>query len=187
MLSKKEKLLTKQVEPLRSWSVSAATPWLLAKTGLCVWTRTCTLSVHVYALVIYFNGGFLDCEAVRWEAPAELFSTGAHHTTMSWGPTLMAWRTLTAVVPSRLTAHAHEHPQASSFPPFKPPYSFSTTPSASHHMLGALNSGTEGLRGSLQTMKSGDMFYCVWHKSTSIEFLLINIILQQVFLCPKKW
>ncbi len=53
--------------------------------------------------LIYSNGGVLGCEAVRCEAPAELSSAGAYNTTVSWGPALMAWGALTAIVPSRPT------------------------------------------------------------------------------------
>lgn len=54
--------------------------------------------------LIYSNGGgVLGCEAVRSKAPAELSSAGAYNTTMSWGPALMAWGALTAIVPSRPT------------------------------------------------------------------------------------
>lgn len=53
--------------------------------------------------LIYFNGGILGCEAVRCEAPAELSSAGAYNNAVSWGPALMAWGALTAIVPSRST------------------------------------------------------------------------------------
>lgn len=63
--------------------------------------------------LIYFNGGVLGCEAVRCEAQAELPSAGAYNTAVSWGPALMAWGALTAIVPNGPTPPAHTKPQAS--------------------------------------------------------------------------
>lgn len=62
--------------------------------------------------LIYSNGGgeVFGCEAVRCEAPAELSSAGAYNTAVSWGPVLMAWGALTAIVPSRPTPHAPTSP-----------------------------------------------------------------------------
>lgn len=68
--------------------------------------------------LIYSNGGVLGCEAVRCEAPAELSSAGAYNTTVSWGPALMAWGALTAIVPSRPYPTMHiENPKPSPPPP----------------------------------------------------------------------
>lgn len=106
-LSEKVKLLTNNP---KCWSVSAAAPWLLAKTLFCVartyswtWMSACLCVLLADRNLIYSNGAVLGCEAVRSEAPAELSSAGAYNITMSWGPVLMAWGALTAIVPSRPT------------------------------------------------------------------------------------
>lgn len=95
--------------------------------------------------LIYSNGGVLGCEAVRCEAPAELSSAGAYNTTVSWGPALMAWGALTAIVPSRPYPTMHiENPKPSP-PPSTSPQSFSAIQSPSDHTLGFWSGGAHGL------------------------------------------
>lgn len=66
------------------------------------WVRACVCCLLIGTLSTLM-GAVLGCEAVRSEAPAELSSAGAYNITMSWGPVLMAWGALTAIVPSRPT------------------------------------------------------------------------------------
>lgn len=96
-----------------------AAPWLLADS-YSVW-RThiehkcgCVCVRLANRNLIFFK---LGCEALRREAPAEFSSAGVYTTAMSWGPVLMAWGELAAVVPSKPTLPSPTSTPILYFPP----------------------------------------------------------------------
>lgn len=99
------------------------------------WVRACVCCLLIGTLSTLM-GAVLGCEAVRSEAPAELSSAGAYNITMSWGPVLMAWGALTAIVPSRpTTPWTYTTPKLSPSVPPTSLLSLSTIQSASDSIL----------------------------------------------------